>query len=199
MATATSGLRERKNQRTRTAITRAALELALEVGFERATIAQIAERADVSPRTVHQWFPSKEDIIVGASREPRERLAAELADGEGDVLDRLRRWVEAEGDHRTEPDDLARRRHRVLLADPHLRALQRARLQDLEEIIAAAIAKDTSLPADAVAPRALAAAIATTLLALQQRFVDEVDPEGTRFEATDQMLRAALTALRDRN
>ena len=59
----TIGLRERKNARTREAITRAALELTLELGFERATIAQIAERADVSPRTVHQWFRSKEEIL----------------------------------------------------------------------------------------------------------------------------------------
>jgi AcrR family transcriptional regulator len=197
MAAAQVGLRERKNERTRTAITRAALELAVEVGFERATTAQIAERADVSPRTVHQWFPSKEDIIVGASREPLERLAAELAEGEGDILDRLHRWLEAEGDRRTEPDDLARLRHRVLLADPHLRAVQRARLQDLEELLAAAIAKDASLPPDAVAPRALAAAIATTLLALQERFVQDDDPEATRFEGSNEMLRAALAALLD--
>ena len=50
------GLRERKNARTREAITRAACELILERGFEGATIAQIAERADVAPRTVHTWF-----------------------------------------------------------------------------------------------------------------------------------------------
>src|SRR6266536_6262109 len=158
MAT-TQGLRERKNERTRIAITRAALELALEVGFERATVAQIAERADVSPRTVHAWFPSKEDIVVGASDLPIDRLAAELADGEGDTLDRIRRWIDAEGALRTEPDDLARLRHRLLLADPHMRTLQRARQQAAEELIASAIADEAGLRRDAVAPRALGAAV----------------------------------------
>jgi len=45
-----TGLRERKNARTREAIIRAACELILERGFEGATVAQIAERADVAPR-----------------------------------------------------------------------------------------------------------------------------------------------------
>src|SRR4051812_40344980 len=74
-----------------------------------------------------QAVPSKAEIIAGASREPRERLAVELAADEGEILDRLRRRVEAEGDRRTELNDLARLRHRALLADPHLRAVQRAR------------------------------------------------------------------------
>lgn len=199
MAATQQGLRERKNERTRIAITRAALELALEVGFQRATIAQIAERADVSPRTVHAWFPSKEDIVVGASDLPIDRLAAELADGEGDTLDRIRRWIDAEDALRTEPDDLARLRHRLLLADPHMRTLQRARQQAVEELIASAIADEAGLPRDAVAPRALAAAVITILLAMQERFADDNDAYARDFEGAQAMLRAALTALRNRD
>jgi AcrR family transcriptional regulator len=199
MAATHQGLRERKNERTRTAITRAALELALEVGFQRATVAQIAERADVSPRTVHAWFPSKEDIVVGASDLPIDRLAAHLADGEGDTLDRIRRWIDAEGALRTEPDDLARLRHRLLLADPHMRTLQRARQQAVEELIASAIADEAALPRDAVAPRALATAVITILLAMQERFADDNDSYARDFEGAHAMLRAALTALRDRD
>lgn len=195
MAAPPQGLRERKNERTRNAITRAALELALEVGFERATVAHIAERADVSPRTVHAWFPSKEDIVIGAFDLPIERLAAELAGGEGDILDRVRRWLEAEEAHHTEPDDLMRLRHRVLLSDPHLRAAQRGRQQAIEELVASAVARDVGLPADAVAPRAFAAAVVATLLALQERFAEDADPDPTRFEGAQPMLRAALAAL----
>jgi len=199
MAATNQGLRERKNERTRIAITRAALELALEVGFEHATVAQIAERADVSPRTVHAWFPSKEDIVVGASDLPIERLAAELADGEGDTLDRIRRWIDAEGALDSEPDDLARLRHRVLLGDPHLRTAQRARQQAVEDLVASAVAAESGLPSDAVAPRALAAAVVTSLLAMQERFADDNDASVSDFEGTQAMLRAALAALRDRD
>ena len=78
---ADTGRRERKNQQTRAAITRAALELTLERGYDRATIAEIAERADVSARTVHTWFRSKDEILLGELDEPLERLEAAMSDG----------------------------------------------------------------------------------------------------------------------
>ena len=55
--------RERKTLRTRREIVRAAAELVLEDGYERATIARIAERADLATRTVTTRFPSKEEIF----------------------------------------------------------------------------------------------------------------------------------------
>lgn len=195
MAVQTMGLRERKNARTREAITRAALELTLELGFERATIAQIAERADVSPRTVHQWFRSKEDIVVGGSDASVARLAAALAEDDGDVLDRVKRWLDGEAEHQTEPEELARLRHRVLLADPHLRAVLRGSLQDAEELIAAEIARETRLAPDGIAPRALAAAITTSLLAMQQHYAQRRRAGEETFESVLPMLRAALAAL----
>jgi AcrR family transcriptional regulator len=192
------GLRERKNARTRAAITRAALELALESGFEQTTVAKIAERADVAPRTVHQWFPSKEDIVLSAMDLPIDRLATELANGEGDTLDRVRRWVDGERHARTEPDEIARLRHQLLLTDPHLRAGQRGRQQAVEDLIATAIADETRLSPDAVAPRALAAAIVTSLLAMQERFAKQREQYDEDFAGTGAMLRAALDALRSR-
>ena len=200
MAATQQGLRARKNERTRAAITRAALELALEVGFERATVAQIAERADVSPRTVHTWFPSKEDIVVGAADLPLDRLGAALACGEGDTVDRMQRWISAEEGLNTDPDDVRRMRHRLLLTEPHLRSAQRARQQAAETLIATAIADEVGLPHEAVAPRALAAAIVATLLALQERFVEQRSgAAGAEFAGVEPMVRAALAALRDRD
>ncbi|WP_029384736.1 helix-turn-helix domain-containing protein, partial [Streptomyces leeuwenhoekii] len=45
------GLRERKKRRTRDALLRAALELFTARGYERTTVDDIAEAADVSQRT----------------------------------------------------------------------------------------------------------------------------------------------------
>ena len=56
------GLRERKRVRTRITIARAALELFDRQGFQETTIPQIAEAADVSPRTVSAYFPHKEEL-----------------------------------------------------------------------------------------------------------------------------------------
>ena len=63
--------RERKTLRTRREIVRAAAELVLEDGYERATIARIAERADLATRTVTTRFPSKEDDLLRGLRSRR--------------------------------------------------------------------------------------------------------------------------------
>jgi len=59
-----SGLRERKKQQTRTTLVAAALDLVDRQGYERTTVEQIAEAAEVSPRTVAHYFPSKDLMLL---------------------------------------------------------------------------------------------------------------------------------------
>lgn len=59
------GLRERKRVATRRAIQRAALQVVRERGLDGATVDEISRVADVSPRTFFNYFPSKEDAILG--------------------------------------------------------------------------------------------------------------------------------------
>lgn len=59
-----SGLRERKKQQTRATLVAAALDLVDRQGYERTTIEQIAEAAEVSPRTVAHYFPSKDLMLL---------------------------------------------------------------------------------------------------------------------------------------
>src|SRR4051794_22373309 len=63
--TVSPGLRERKNARTREAIERAALELALEQGYDATTVDEIAARAEVAPRTVYVRYATKDAIVFG--------------------------------------------------------------------------------------------------------------------------------------
>jgi AcrR family transcriptional regulator len=72
------GLRERKKQQTRKALTAAAIRLAIEKGPERITVEEISEAADVSPRTFFNYFSSKEDAILGGDPGRRAELRAEL-------------------------------------------------------------------------------------------------------------------------
>lgn len=77
--------RERNRRETWLAIHRAAFALASEHGFEGATVEQIAEQAGVSRRTFFNYFPSKEDAVLGLvpAHCPEEALAAFRA-AEGD-------------------------------------------------------------------------------------------------------------------
>lgn len=59
------GLRDRKRAQTRSRIAEAARTLALDAGIEHTTIEQIAQQADISPRTFFNYFASKEDAVLG--------------------------------------------------------------------------------------------------------------------------------------
>jgi AcrR family transcriptional regulator len=61
---AAPGLRERKKAETKNALSRAAVELALQRGLDAVTAEAIAQAANVSARTFHNYFPSKERAIL---------------------------------------------------------------------------------------------------------------------------------------
>lgn len=82
------GLRERKARQTRAAIHRAAWELASEFGVAKVSVESIAARADVSTRTVFNYFATKEDAVLGTGEivMPPEAVAQFLA-GTGPLVD----------------------------------------------------------------------------------------------------------------
>jgi AcrR family transcriptional regulator len=56
--------RERRRTRTMREIQTEALRLFAEHGYEQTTIEQIADAADISPRTFFRYFPTKEDVVL---------------------------------------------------------------------------------------------------------------------------------------
>jgi AcrR family transcriptional regulator len=153
------GLRERSKTKRRAAITRAAYELFAERGYDATTVADIAEAAEVSPRTVAMYFPAKQDIAMSRVSDAVESLTAAMRDRRPDesVTGVLRRWLLTT---QTEPEDREQRQlaRRMFAANPQLAALRTARMAAALRQGAAAIAAETGADADAIGPRIAAAA-----------------------------------------
>ena len=74
-----TGLRARKRQETREKLTRAAMALFLERGFEATTLDDIVAAADISRRTFFHYFASKEDVVFAWQEEGTAALIAAVA------------------------------------------------------------------------------------------------------------------------
>lgn len=72
------GLRERKKLKARRELERVAMELFEAKGFDQTTIREIADAADMSPRTFFRYFKSKEEVIFARTSEDVEALKARI-------------------------------------------------------------------------------------------------------------------------
>jgi AcrR family transcriptional regulator len=73
-----TGLRERKKQATREQIARVAMKLFAGRGFDEVTVAEVAEAAGVSEKTVFNYFPAKEDLVWPHGEERITALIEEI-------------------------------------------------------------------------------------------------------------------------
>ncbi|WP_084546528.1 TetR/AcrR family transcriptional regulator [Glycomyces arizonensis] len=79
------GLRERKKRATWSLLMSTALDMFEERGYDNVSVAEIAAEAGVSKATVFNYFPSKEELVVGGAKSHTEepaRLVRDRAVGE---------------------------------------------------------------------------------------------------------------------
>ncbi len=151
----TPSLREEKKRRTRAAIASAAAALFGARGYAAVTMTEIAEAADVAPRTVFRYFADKEDLLFDddaeVDRALRDALAARPATeppavaAVEAVLDLVPLWEQRHGEGRT--------RRAVIDASPALVERERGKQAGHERALAAGL---VSRGADPAAARLLA-------------------------------------------
>jgi AcrR family transcriptional regulator len=192
------GLRERKKQKTRETIIKVALDLFSEQGYEKTTIAEIADAADVSPRTIFAYFPSKEDILFSDLPDVQERLAKALRERpEGaTALDALREFIFES----LTPDHNRVLRKCIVAGDETLRRNERARFAPLEQLTVDALAEDLHAGPGDIRPRIVAAALIAAFNAVHDPTAppDSFSPDHAAAVIDEVMtfLRGGLDALR---
>jgi AcrR family transcriptional regulator len=154
--TSQPGLRERKKQRTREAILEAALSLFADRGFDAVSVAEIADAADVSDRTVFNYFPTKEHLVFDRM-EGFEVALLEAIHERGpreSVLAAFRRFVVTSSVRlqAKEASEVVATAARMITASPALQAREREILTRYTRSLAALIAEETGVSADDVEP-----------------------------------------------
>lgn len=136
-----SGLRERKRQQTRERLTRVAMALFLERGFEATTLDDIAAAADVSRRSFFHYFASKEDVVFAWHEESMAALiAAVAARPAGEAMLAAAENAIAAIARQLEPGEaiaMARLKH----GNPALQARDQVKYEKLERALADALIK----------------------------------------------------------
>ncbi len=165
------GLRERKKQQTRETIARVALELFAERGYEHTTLAEIADAADVSKRTIFAYFESKEDILFCDEPMFYEQLKDKLEQRSpgATTVDALRDFLSSV----VSMDEDARLRKKIIHSDESLRVSERGRSARIEQLIAESIARDLDAEPGDVRPPLVAASVTAAFNAARDRLEAE--------------------------
>jgi AcrR family transcriptional regulator len=161
----TEGLRERKKRQTREVIAGVAMRLFLERGFDAVTVDDIARAADVSKKTVFNYFPAKEDLVFTRGAERRAALVAairarppgtsivqpfrELTE---EILDRIER----------DPVDETLAVPRLVMGSDALRDRLFIGWEEEARVLTPLVAEQSGEPADGVVPAVVARTLAWT-------------------------------------
>ncbi len=167
-----SGRRERKKARTRQALADAALELFLERGYDRVSVKDVAEAADVSVTTLFKHFPGKEALVFDLDDELEAGLVAAVRERPAgqSILHALRDHIGHRVRARRAAGGPMPAFARMVDETPALRDYSRRMWQRHETTLARAIAEDTGAPPGDIACAAVArfALAAGDLVALSE-------------------------------
>ncbi|MDH6117495.1 AcrR family transcriptional regulator [Kitasatospora sp. GAS204A] len=150
-ASGAEGLRERKKRATRQQLTDTATEMFLERGFDAVRVSEIAEACSVSEKTVFNYFPTKESLVLDQPEATMAALRTDLADPGtaptaavlrilADELGALTGWLAAQDDPELAVGQV-QRFAALIQGTPALRSCQREMTDRLIATAAEALAR----------------------------------------------------------
>ncbi|MEV7968215.1 TetR family transcriptional regulator [Sphaerisporangium sp. NPDC088356] len=178
------GLRERKKQETRIALSWAAIRLAVERGLENVRVEDIAAEVGVSPRTFNNYFSSKGEAIAARHLDRARWIAAELRAQPASkplweaITDAaLARFaLGQEGDGKHTPDQQWVAGLRLMLAEPALQGEFFKAGAIAEAELAAAVAERTGTDVTHdLYPRLVAGAVGAAIAVVMEQWM-RADP-----------------------
>ena len=162
---ALEGLRERKKRETRETIARTAMDLFGARGYDAVTVADVARAADVSEKTVFNYFPAKEDLVFGRGQARREALIHDIRTRPPgtSLVEPFRRQTEALIDRLDEgPDEAIVAVPRLVTGSPVLRERLFLGWEREAAELTPVIAEETGAAPDDLLPGVIARSLAWT-------------------------------------
>ncbi|MFJ8140865.1 TetR family transcriptional regulator [Streptomyces sp. NPDC096013] len=166
------GLRERKKRILRRQLSDTATEMFMERGFDAVRVAEVAEACGVSEKTVFNYFPTKEALVLDLGEATLVSLRTALADPNlhpvdaaltilSEELANITSWLSAQNDP-AEARAMFLRFGMLIRSTPSLRAYQRDTADRQVAVAAEVLAQRTGMSPDDPEPQIAA----TALLAL---------------------------------
>jgi AcrR family transcriptional regulator len=161
------------------------MELFAAQGYENTTVAEIADQAEVAPRTVTGYFPSKLELATSFADEIAQRLTTALTDHpERTLLQNIDAWLTSETQNLD--SELALLTHTMYEKNPELASASSAHLAHSTRAGTSALAQHLNLPADhpmvQIGISAIGATLGTHLtLTAQQGPSDQLHHSTMRF------------------
>lgn len=198
---AQEGLRERKKRLTREAIVAAAARLFAERGFENVTVAEIADAANVSVKTLFSYVGAKEELLLADGPTVLDDMVDAVRNrrlGQTPLVAAAQALLVAVGD--PDPARSLEGFRRVVSSGPAARSRVRALWEETEVMLADALAVRGDGPAEHAARRLTAAQImvlarTVTSAEVSDLITKSADTDKGRREALSQWIRDAAGSL----
>jgi AcrR family transcriptional regulator len=201
----TEGLRERKKREMRRQLSDTAARLFLQHGFDAFRVADVAEACGVSDKTVFNYFPTKESLVLDQLETTMSALRTGLADAAVPPVQAALRILDAELTTMTaglaasgNPDSAIagyRRFGELIDATPSLRAYQSDTMDRFVTVAAELLAERVGLcpgdPEPQIAAAALLGLWRVQFQSLRRHLATTSDPAKLHNEVTTDVHRAA--------